>query len=71
MTTQVLLWVRSMPKSDKLDGSAVLVRRELAENVYAFSIGILLKTEDAYTIFLTRGEEDIFLSPEEVEWTLL
>lgn len=70
-TTQSLLWMRSMPKSDNLDEATVLIRRKYAENSYAFFIGIMMKVYSGYIILYTYGDIETIVSPEEVEWALL
>jgi hypothetical protein len=70
-TTQSLLWMRSMPKSPDLDEHAVIIRRKLKPNTYAFFIGIMLKNTGGYIILYTYGDIETMVSPEEVEWALL
>lgn len=70
-TTQSLLWRRSMPKNPDLDEHAVLIRRKLKANTYAFFVGIMLKNTNWYSILYTYGDIETIVSPEEVEWALL
>ena len=70
-TTQSLLWMRSMPTSPNLDEHAVLIRRKLKANTYAFFVGIMLKNTEGYIILYTYGDIETMVSPEEVEWALL
>jgi len=70
-TTQSLLWMRSMPKGTALDEHAVLIRRKLKANTYAFFVGIMLRNTEGYVILYTYGDVESIVSPEEVEWALL
>ena len=63
--------MRSMPQSQNLDEHAVLIRRRLKPNTYAFFVGIMLKNTDGYIILYTYGDVEMIVSPEEVEWALL
>lgn len=68
---QTLLWMRTMSQNPDLDESTVLIRRKLAENTYAFFVGIMLRNPGGYIILYTYGDVETIVSPEEVEWTLL
>jgi hypothetical protein len=54
-----------------LDEHAVIIRRKLKPNTYAFFIGIMLKNTGGYIILYTYGDIETMVSPEEVEWALL